>query len=266
MGLAKQIAELLKSNPDMLKKLGLGASDGPAAKDSKDTQDAVSTAKETPAAAPSATKGESGRPVNTIAANPLKGMNQVLKPQFKALRSEILNNSPVLALDETTQNILKSQGKLIQDQLAGVIPQSVQAQVSQISAEKALKGGIVGQSAKNLQARDLGLTSLDIQKQGQASADVYVTKEREWSALRTDAMMNLRKLDLTAGQMKLEKYKIDETIRSQRLQLLSQSVSDYYTRVYSFASLKDSQQETVTNMTQAYRSDLIPALRKAAKV
>ena len=208
-------------------------------------------------------KKGAGRPV---AGDPFKGLNQVLKPQYNVLKDEILDNSPVLALDETTQNILKAQGNLIESQLAGDIPADVQNRVSQIAAEKALKGGIVGQSARNLQARDLGLTSLDIQKQGQAAADAYVSREREWSATRTDALMNLRKLDLSAGEMRLERYKIDETMRSQRLQLLSSSLSDYYTRLYSFSTLKNANQETVTNMTQDYSKDLMPYLKKAAGV
>jgi len=208
-------------------------------------------------------KKGAGRPVD---GDPFKGLNQILKPQYNVLRDEILDNSPVLSLDETTQNILKAQGNLIESQLAGDIPADVQSRVSQIAAEKALKGGIVGQSARNLQARDLGLTSLDIQKQGQAAADAYVSREREWSATRTDALMNLRKLDLSAAEMRLERYKIDETMRSQRLQLLSSSLSDYYTRLYSFSTLKNANQETVTNMTQDYSKDLMPYLKKAAGV
>jgi hypothetical protein len=217
-------------------------------------------------AAPDPNKGKSGRPIKVQTSTPLKGMSSVLKPQYGALKEEILDSSPVLALDETTKNILNAQGKLIQSQLSGEIPKDVANRVSQIAAEKALKGGITGPAAKNLQARDLGLTSMDIQQQGQAAADVFVSKEREWSALRTDALMNLRKLDLSAAELKLEKYKVDESVRSQRLQLISQTVSDYYTRVYSFATLKSSQQETVTKMTQAYTKDLMPALMRTARL
>lgn len=218
-------------------------------------------------AAPEATKNKSGgRPVLTPIANPLKGMSSVLKPEYSALKSEILGNSPVLSLDETTTNILNAQGKLIQDQLAGNIPKDVSDKVSQIAAEKALKGGVVGQSARNLQARDLGITSMEIKQQGQAAADAFVSKEREWSALRTEALMNLRKLDLTAGEMRMERYKIDQTVRSQRLQLLSSTLSDYYTRVYSFATLKKSAQETVNKMTQAYSTDFIPELQQSLGV
>lgn len=55
----------------------------------------------------------------------------------------------------------------IDDYLSGIVPDDVSAAVNRSSAAKALSGGYGGSQAHgNLTARDLGLTSLDLQKFG----------------------------------------------------------------------------------------------------
>jgi hypothetical protein len=50
---------------------------------------------------------------------------------------------------------------------AGQLPADVVAQIRQSSAQGAATRGLTGQAGSNLQARDLGLTTVELQKQGQ---------------------------------------------------------------------------------------------------
>jgi len=59
---------------------------------------------------------------------------------------------------------------LVNQLLQGTIPADVQAQVSRTSAEQAQAVGLppTGEMARNLQARDFGITSMDLMRQGAA--------------------------------------------------------------------------------------------------
>jgi hypothetical protein len=58
-------------------------------------------------------------------------------------------------------------GTLASSYLSGIIPQDVQDQIQRATAQQSLQGGYGGtQMARNLTARDLGLTSINLQNQG----------------------------------------------------------------------------------------------------
>jgi len=79
------------------------------------------------------------------------------------------------AANNPGQDLLAQAESVASQQLTGAIPDDVQAEVMRISAENALQSGLgTGQAARNLTARDLGLTSIDIQKQGQTAASDLV--------------------------------------------------------------------------------------------
>lgn len=65
---------------------------------------------------------------------------------------------------------------LLEDQLSGKIPDDVAAQVQRRSNSRAYAGGYGGSpAADNLFARDLGLTSMDIQARGQANLPPWLS-------------------------------------------------------------------------------------------
>lgn len=73
--------------------------------------------------------------------------------------------------DKTTANIT--------DWLAGKVPQDVSDQVMRSAAGRSLYGGFGGSGmARNLSARDLGLTSLDIMGKGMDAASKWITAAR----------------------------------------------------------------------------------------
>lgn len=74
-------------------------------------------------------------------------------------------------LGPNVSNILSQGSQNILSLMQGQIPQGVQDQVQNSVAARALGGGYAGSSMHgNLMARDLGLTSLQLQQQGQAQA------------------------------------------------------------------------------------------------
>jgi hypothetical protein len=70
------------------------------------------------------------------------------------------------------ENELLIQGERTAQQfLSGELPDDVRQQVERIASERAVQGGTgLGQGGRNLVARDLGLTSVDLQQRGLQSA------------------------------------------------------------------------------------------------
>ena len=109
------------------------------------------------------TAAKSSDPVK--AANQAQSVADILDPKM----SEQFASELEAALPGY-KNIVQSMSKATQDMISGKLPGDVQAQISQMTAEKNLQGGRYGGIAGNLTARDLGLTSLQLSQQGQVSA------------------------------------------------------------------------------------------------
>ena len=109
------------------------------------------------------TAAKSSDPVK--AANQAQSVADILDPKMaEQFASELEAALPGY------KNIVQSMSKATQDMISGKLPGDVQAQISQMTAEKNLQGGRYGGIAGNLTARDLGLTSLQLSQQGQVSA------------------------------------------------------------------------------------------------
>ena len=84
------------------------------------------------------------------------------------------------------------QGKMatvVDPMLAGKIPEDVQAQIRQVASENAgIKGLGLGQAGRALVARDLGLTSLQIQAQGLQAAQPLLTTLNQSQQLNEAAL------------------------------------------------------------------------------
>ena len=96
-------------------------------------------------------------------------------------------------------NRIKKQASAnIASQLKGEIPVDVQKQIQRNAAAQALGGGYAGGGMhRNLMARDLGLTSLGIQQQGQSSAERWIANMRQ-NALAPQ--MNVSSMFFTPSQ------------------------------------------------------------------
>lgn len=72
-------------------------------------------------------------------------------------------------------SILAKGTEILKSQMRGEIPEDVQRQIGRTSAERSRAGGYAGSDfAGNLQARDLGLTSLDIINQSLSTAERWM--------------------------------------------------------------------------------------------
>lgn len=81
---------------------------------------------------------------------------------------------------------------------AGQIPQDVQQAIASSDASRSLSGGFGGTGAgRNLQARDLGLTSLDLTQRGLSSAESWI---RNASSIYEAGNFNVASMFITPAQ------------------------------------------------------------------
>ena len=111
------------------------------------------------------------------------------------------------AVDPSFMPNVSKLGTNISSMLAGQIPQDVMDQVTNSTAYQSLMGGYGGSGmAHSLTARDLGLTSLNLQQQGQqglgteASLDGMLTPGRATAGSMMLSPSSLQEADYTADQ------------------------------------------------------------------
>lgn len=100
----------------------------------------------------------------------------------------------------------------IESLLQGNIPQDVQDAIARSDAASALTGGYGGtQASRNLQARDLGLTSLQLTKEGLSSAESWT---RTMASLYEPSMMNVQSMFISP----MQQYQTDNEQNLQQFQ------------------------------------------------
>jgi hypothetical protein len=116
--------------------------------------------------------------VNLFNQQQLDQMLENVIPNYKALTTDISQNISQMA--------------------AGQVPTDVQGQIQRSAAARALGGGYAGTEAqKNLVARDLGLTSLDLTQKGLASAESWM---RTASSIYEPGMFNVTSMFVSPAQ------------------------------------------------------------------
>lgn len=97
------------------------------------------------------------------------------------------------------QSILGKQRGIIESQLRGEIPEDVQRQIQRQTAFGALQGGFGGsEMGRNLTARDLGLTSLQLTNQAVDSATRWMQNTQ---AMRMPGQFDVTSMFVTPTQM-----------------------------------------------------------------
>lgn len=99
------------------------------------------------------------------------------------------------------QASLDSMNEVNQSFLAGEVPNDVAVQVAKSAAAKAQVGGIFGQSARALSARDLGLTSLDLVQKGVAQQASIADLQRTSAAAESSRENWMKALTLSAAEV-----------------------------------------------------------------
>lgn len=179
-------------------------------------------------------KKKAGRPVGTLVGS------ASMQPQYPALRKEVTAAHPITELSPEVKDLMAKAGKVASDQLSGVISPDVQAQIQRISAEKGLKSGLgaTSQAARNLTARDLGLTSMDIQQRGMESAAKLAEFDANLAGQRMDYLKNMRAMDLDARQMALQNRQFNRELELNRFKLLSDNLTSYYQLSFGYSQSK----------------------------
>jgi len=195
-----------------------------------------------------------GRPIESglkIQPLDLKGS---IEPQYAKLRQEVLADNPILGLDETTKNLLAKQGQVTSDMLSGVLPEDVERRVTTIAAARASKSGINlwSQAGRNAEARDLGLTTLDLQQKGIEASQAMIESERKFKTERMQLLQDARRLDLNAAELKLQQLKLDRAERLDRLKIATSTVMQYHEQLYRYNSLKKAQQANVDALSSDF--------------
>lgn len=110
-------------------------------------------------------------------------LNRTNQTQNNQFQQQLLRTSPNLI-----QNV-RRQGRNTSDFLRGRIPADVLAQVQRGTAEQSLFGGFGNSGmARNLTARDLGLTSLDLMQRGQEGLGFQLGATQSLNPYRADVL------------------------------------------------------------------------------
>jgi hypothetical protein len=126
--------------------------------------------------------------------------------------------------------------------MSGKISADVQANLARSGAFKALSGGFGagGEMGRNLQARDLGLTSLDLQQQGAAQYDAQrrLNYETRVAGTEVNPFDVSRQMQDAAGNLLSSRIGVAESDRNQRL-----------------GAVQDASQQRLGNMDSIFSSD-----------
>jgi hypothetical protein len=196
-------------------------------------------------------KKNKGKPVKTSAASISGG---VLQPQYAALRDEVTKDHPIMELSPEVKAMMAKAGQVTNDMLSGVISKDVESQISRIASEKAIRGGLgmSSQAARNLTARDLGLTSMDIQAKGIESARALADFDAGWQSQRMDYLGKMRQMDLSGKELNQNMNQFKQEMQLKRLGLLSDTMTNYYKLAFGYEGTKKASQANVN----ALRADL----------
>lgn len=199
------------------------------------------------------TKKGVGRPVPTSPASV-----GALAPQYSALRDEVTANNPIMSLSPEVQKMMAQAGKVTSNMLSGVINPDVQAQVQRISAENAIKGGLgmSSQASRNMTARDLGLTSMDIQSKGLEAAKALGDFDAGLMGQRMNFLTTMRGQDIDAKQVKLQNQQFNKELELNRFKLLSDTITGYYQLSFGYEQQKKSSRENVEQFNADLRAKI----------
>ena len=110
------------------------------------------------------------------------------------------------------ESLLKQAQPATSEMLAGQVPQDVQDQVEQMSAERSLQGGFGfqgSQRARNLTARDLGLKSTDLMNEGVKNTAALSQSELGYASLREDMRRTDDQFFMALQEQNIKQHSLD---------------------------------------------------------
>ncbi len=161
-------------------------------------------------------------------SNFLESTNDKSNGQY---RKDLYTTSPTL------KGNIAQQGANTTQFLQGIIPTDVQAQVQNHAAETSLYGGFGGsQMARNLTARDLGLTSLDLIDRGNQGLQQQLGYAQSLNPYQSDTLQYL----MTPAQL-----------QSQAVQQNQFGTGVYNTNQSNYANIANQRATAIANLMKA---------------
>lgn len=166
--------------------------------------------------------------------------------------------SGLIDLNTMFDELTGKMGKIATEQMSGVVPEDVQKQLKIMSAEASLSRGLGSgsQASRYIEARDLGLTSLDIQQKGLATAQIVagmVEQKREFNKnyeLNVQQFMqDVRKTDLSATELVESSRRFNVQMKLAASELAANTLLSYHSLASEYAS-PDTAQSYMDNLTR----------------
>lgn len=178
--------------------------------------------------------------------------------------------SGLVDLNKMFDELTVSVGKIAQEQMTGAIPEDVQKQLRIMRAESNLQAGLgsKSQASRNAVARDLGLTSLDIQERGvqkaQATAQLAESKRqfnKGYELNMAQFMQDVRRTDLSAAELSESSRQFNTRTKLMAAELAAATTSAYHQASWTFVS-----PDTADTAFSAWQQDMAQALEKINNV
>lgn len=151
--------------------------------------------------------------------------------------------------------------------MAGQIPADVQAQVRQLAAQNSMSRGLFGQSARALVARDLGLTSMQLQQTGLTAANALAqtagtrANQLQNNSLTLGGLQDTQaRTDIAAAQLRDESRRANVNAALSGAQLMGQTLQDMHQIAYGYATAENANEEQATDLGNDF-SKFITSLR-----
>lgn len=132
-----------------------------------------------------------------------------------------------LDLNATFDEMISGQQEIANRLMAGEIPEDVLQQIETVTAEQSLSRGLgLGSAARNLTARDLGLTSLSLMEKGTTMADQIsrvveakreFNKENDLAIQKHLEVMRQTDLGIAALEEQRREFNASQTMRVNEL-------------------------------------------------
>jgi hypothetical protein len=201
------------------------------------------------------------KPIDAYAPKPLSALTssvpgssvQVPANEYEANKESQFGLTPfsgetgsgLVDLNKMFDELAVGAGKVVQDQLAGKVPEDVQKQLRIMRAESSLGFGLGAgsQASKNVEARDLGLTSLQIQQQGVAGAQALaglVESKRQYNKNYelniSQHMQDVRRTDLSATELMESSRRFNKQQELMAAELSASVLTSYHSLMGEYAT------------------------------
>jgi hypothetical protein len=177
--------------------------------------------------------------------------------------------SGLVDLNKMFDELAVGMGQIAKQQMTGAIPEDVQKQLRIMTAESSLGYGLGSgtQAAKFAEARNLGLMSMDIQKQGLATADATMKLAESKREYNKNYELNMaqyandvRRTDLSAVELTEASRQFNVKMKLAADELAANTLMQYHALANAYVDT--SSESSVSSAFSALTTDMKNILAK----